>query len=402
MVAPARLPRSQYAILGCALIAAAALLHESWRFGGRHAALVAVGIAIGITLRHAAFGFTSAYRHLIVEREISGVVAQLAMLGGATLLFAPLLAQGEAFGVAISGAVAPVSLSMAFGAFIFGVGMQLAGGCGSGTLFAVGGGNARMVLVLVCFCLGGFWASLDMHHWSRLSGAVQISFGETLGWPAAVAMQIAALVAIYGALRASGGQIRQPLWWGPGLSVERLARGPWPLLFGATMLVLLNGLTLVLAGHPWSITWAFTLWVAKAAAWFGWDPATSPFWSDGFPAQALARPLLDDVTTVMDIGIVVGALAAASLAGRVRPGGPVAMRSLAAAVLGGLLLGYGARLSYGCNIGAFFSGVASTSLHGWAWIAAAFLGNVAGVRLRPLFGLGNRAAAPDSSLLTSR
>jgi hypothetical protein len=61
--------------------------------------------------------------------------------------------------------------------------------------------------------------------------------------------------------------------------------------------------------------------------------------------------------------------------------------SLAAAVLGGLAMGYGARLAYGCNIGAFFSGIASSSLHGWVWFAAAFAGNVLGTRLRPWFGL---------------
>ena len=61
-----------------------------------------------------------------------------------------------------------------------------------------------------------------------------------------------------------------------------------------------------------------------------------------------------------------------------------------AAIIGGLGMGYGARLAYGCNIGAFFSGVASTSLHGWAWIVAAGVGNVIGVKLRPLFGLTNR------------
>jgi uncharacterized membrane protein YedE/YeeE len=53
------------------------------------------------------------------------------------------------------------------------------------------------------------------------------------------------------------------------------------------------------------------------------------------------------------------------------------------------LLGYGARLAYGCNIGAFFSGIASTSLHGWVWIVAAVLGNIIGVRLRPLLRLAD-------------
>jgi uncharacterized membrane protein YedE/YeeE len=63
------------------------------------------------------------------------------------------------------------------------------------------------------------------------------------------------------------------------------------------------------------------------------------------------------------------------------------MGSLAAAIVGGLLLGYGARIAYGCNIGAFFSGLSSASLHGWLWFAAAFTGNAVAVRLRPLFGL---------------
>ncbi|HEY9147420.1 MAG TPA: YeeE/YedE thiosulfate transporter family protein, partial [Gammaproteobacteria bacterium] len=67
----------------------------------------------------------------------------------------------------------------------------------------------------------------------------------------------------------------------------------------------------------------------------------------------------------------------------------IPLRSLAAALLGGLLMGYGARISYGCNIGAFFSGVASLSLHGWLWIACALAGSTLGVRARPWFGLAN-------------
>ena len=95
----------------------------------------------------------------------------------------------------------------------------------------------------------------------------------------------------------------------------------------------------------------------------------------------------NDITSVMDIGITLGALAAAGLAGRFAPIGRVPARSLAAAIIGGLLLGYGARIAYGCNIGAFFSGVVSGSLHGWVWFVAAFAGNILGTRLRPLFGL---------------
>ena len=78
---------------------------------------------------------------------------------------------------------------------------------------------------------------------------------------------------------------------------------------------------------------------------------------------------------------------AAALAGRFAPSLAIPLRSVLAAVIGGLLLGYGARIAYGCNIGAYFSGIASGSLHGYLWAVAAFAGNIVGVRLRPWFFL---------------
>jgi hypothetical protein len=50
-------------------------------------------------------------------------------------------------------------------------------------------------------------------------------------------------------------------------------------------------------------------------------------------------------------------------------------------------MGWGARIGFGCNIGAFVGGVASGSLHGWVWLAAALVGSLVGIRLRPWFGL---------------
>ena len=89
----------------------------------------------------------------------------------------------------------------------------------------------------------------------------------------------------------------------------------------------------------------------------------------------------------MNFGIMLGALLAAGLAGKFAPDLSIPMRPLLAAIIGGLLLGYGARLAFGCNIGALFSGVASGSLHGWLWLVCALAGNWAGVKLRPYFAL---------------
>ncbi len=93
---------------------------------------------------------------------------------------------------------------------------------------------------------------------------------------------------------------------------------------------------------------------------------------------------------MMNFGIMLGALLAASLAGKFAPNFKIPARSIAAAVIGGLMLGYGARLAYGCNIGAYFSGIASGSVHGWVWLVFAFMGNALGVKLRPIFFPGEK------------
>ena len=119
----------------------------------------------------------------------------------------------------------------------------------------------------------------------------------------------------------------------------------------------------------------------------GVDVVAWEFWTWPYPARALAGSVLAEDSSVMNFGILLGALLAAGLAGKFAPDFKIPARALCAAILGGLLLGYGARLAFGCNIGAFFSGVASTSLHGWVWIFCAVVGNVIGVRMRPWFGL---------------
>lgn len=379
-----RLWRAQGRVIAVAGALAGAVL--LWLPGGgwRLPALLALGIVFGLVLYLTAFGFTAAYRELIVQRETRAVRAQLLLLALTTVLFAPVLASGTVFDHEVTGAVAPLGVSVAAGAFLFGIGMQLAGGCGSGTLYTVGGGSTRMVAVLAAFCAGSFVASLHMPWWASQAEWGELSLGAMLGWPGAVGVQLAAFTLLWFVLS----------WIRPlrrdSVSEAHSQAQQGKLLLGAVLLSALSLATLVIAGHPWSITWAFTLWGAKTALLMGWDPDTALFWSGGFQRAALTKGIFSDVTSVMDIGIVLGALGAAGVAGRFAPKLSLSGRSLAAAVLGGLAMGYGARIAYGCNIGAFYSGVASTSLHGWLWIATALAGCWVGIRMRPWFGLENR------------
>ena len=106
-------------------------------------------------------------------------------------------------------------------------------------------------------------------------------------------------------------------------------------------------------------------------------------------AAALHASVLADRVSVMDFGIMLGALIASALAGAFVLHRAVPWKMAVGAVIGGVLMGFGARMAGGCNIGAYFSGVASFSLHGWLWGLAAIAGTYVGVPLRPAFGLGN-------------
>ncbi len=363
---------------------------------GRQALLFIVGAALGLVLYHAAFGFTSAWRVFLNDRRGAGLRAQMVMLAVAVLLFFPALSAGTLFGMPVKGLVAPAGTSVVIGAFLFGVGMQLGGGCASGTLFTVGGGNARMLVTLLFFIVGGVLATHHLQWWSALPSLPPTSIITTMGMLPALVFSLALFAAIAALsarleLRRHGQLERAAPSEHHGL--QRFFRGPWPLVWGAVLLALLNYATLALAGRPWGITSAFALWGAKVLQGMGVEVSSWAFWQQPANASALAAPVWQDITTVMDIGIMLGALLAAGLAGRFAPNLRIPLRSLVAAVIGGLMLGYGSRLAYGCNIGAYFSGIASGSLHGWLWLVAAFFGNGVGVRLRPLFFPGERREA---------
>lgn len=356
----------------------------------RQALLFLIGGLLGMTLYHASFGFTGGWRRFVVERRGRALRAQMLMIAVAAVVFIPLLAMGSANGLALAGAFAPVGVSVLVGAALFGLGMQLGGGCGSGTLFTVGGGSSRMLVTLIFFVVGAVIGTAHLPWWLALPALPEINLGHTLGVAGAIAVTLAGLAAVAAATmlveRRAHGSLEQ-IKPAPRQGFSRLLHGPWPLFGAGILLAALNIATLLTAGHPWSVTFGFGLWGAKIVQATGVPIETWTFWTWPGPAKALGSSVLADVTSVMNFGIILGAALAAGLAGKFAPKTHVPFASFLAAAIGGVLMGYGARLSFGCNIGALFSGIASGSVHGWLWFASAFVGSLGGVALRPVFGL---------------
>lgn len=350
------------------LVFCAALIFGTFALAGpRSAALLIVGLGFGCVLEGLRFGFTGPWRAIVTERDGRGLIAQLLAIALTALVAFPLLASHPD---ELNGAYAPIGFAMVVAAFVFGLAMQLVMGCGSGTLVNAGSGNAIAFLALLGFVLGSFLGSLHLVWWTSLGAlpvyTLQGMFGNSGGL----------LVTILGLAGVGLIVLKRAR---PGLRLPR--RG---LIVAAILIALLASLNLVIAGQSWGVVYGLGLWGAKMVSAAGIDLSANVFWGAPAHAERLRQSVLTDVTSLSNIGIIIGAFFV--MRWRRSAGAQVASLkplSWLAVALAGIVLGYSARIAFGCNVGAFFSGVSTGSLHGWVWFVAAFVGSIIGIRLRP-------------------
>ncbi|MBZ4014883.1 YeeE/YedE family protein [Streptomyces purpurogeneiscleroticus] len=387
-------PPAGAAPLAVAGLIGAALTAYVWTANGaKPGILLLLGIALGFALFHSRFGFTSAWRQLIAVGNGTGLRAHALLLGTTATLFALLIGTGTGlFGSAPAPSAGPLGVALLVGAFLFAVGMQLGGACASGTLFAVGSGQSTIVLTLGGFIAGSTLAAWQWDLWRDLPAFDPVLFSDHLGWGGSWAVTMALLaVVVLVTRRVQARRNPPPVGTPPSArtTLARVFRGSWTLWAGALVLAVLGAAVLLVSGGAWGVTSAFALWGSKLVGLLGGSPETWAFWQDPKNAASYAGPVLADKTSLTDIGIMIGAAVAAAAGGVWKLHRGIPARTALAAVLGGILMGIGARMAGGCNIGAYLAGIASGSLHGWIWGAAALVGTWAGLRLRPAFGLGN-------------
>ncbi|MCR6096465.1 YeeE/YedE family protein [Salipaludibacillus agaradhaerens] len=362
--------------------------------GTQMALLSGLGLLLGFTLFHARFGFTSAFRRLLTVGNGEAIRAHMVMLAVAVTLFAPILHFGVGFfGESPTGFVSPVGTSVIVGSFLFGIGMQLGNGCASGTLFSLGSGRSSMIIVLISFIIGSvfgawhfeFWTE-TMPNWEGISLATHTGLGYFGAWTLQMLIFAFIFVLTYVISKRKKAPKMAPLPTATGL--KRVIRGSWPILIAAVLLAVLNAATLMLRGQPWGITGAFALWGSKIAQFIGIDVASWGYWQ-GARASSLDQSIFFDSTSVMNFGLIIGAFMATTAGGLFSFKKKIPLKLILASVIGGLLMGYGARLAFGCNIGAYFGGIASFSVHGWIWMIFALLGSLLAIKCRPFFGLQN-------------
>lgn len=162
---------------------------------------------------------------------------------------------------------------------------------------------------------------------------------------------------------------------------QKKLHDPWTYFKGALLLTLLQILTLLITKNAWGVTTAFVHWGAWIFEALGGDVSGWEYFNTQPFQQIYSNGFWKDPGTFRNIGIILGAALAALLAGQFRFKKIKSVKQLVTAAAGGLLMGYGAGIASGCNIGAFYSGIASFSLSGWIFGIGLFIGSYFGAKL---------------------
>ncbi len=182
----------------------------------------------------------------MLEGRTQGLRVQLLMFAAVGAVVLPLIAFGG-----YRGALAPVGVAVVLGAFLFGIGMQIAGQCASGAMFSAGGGNLRGLVTILGFIIGVTAAAWSFDTWSAWpilpTGSLTHQFGGLGAVAAHLAMVGSALLLATLYERHRRGRVE-------GLLADRTAdmrlAGRWPLLWGAVGLGLAAILVVLLSGRP--------------------------------------------------------------------------------------------------------------------------------------------------------
>lgn len=380
---------------------------------GYVAVSVAVGLSFGILLQKARFCFVSAFRDFVAfkdTRVLKGVLAGVAVM---TVFWSVQATFGY-----FRGFWTPAwGLGSLLGGFVFGLGMTLAGGCASGTLYRAGQGYLQFWLVLLFMFVGYVlfavvWPVAETYYFATLNpfegrtlyltaptspavtGAVAVTIGllayafvkgrgqlpDDPSGGAGVGADARAQAAL------GGSRIRSSIAVGlrgvadgtvayvrgfldDERSIKARLRDPWDARTAGIAMALVASLWFWVHGH-WAITGSEARWAGYLIGLTGYDVAGVDYWGSVLFRDGNVTITID---MLMIAALIVGSFVAALGSGDFRIRKPKRQR-VPNYVVGGLLMGVGSRLAAGCNIANLFSGVALLSVHSFLAGAGIILG----------------------------
>ncbi|EOD00977.1 YeeE/YedE family protein [Caldisalinibacter kiritimatiensis] len=358
------------------------------------------GLAIGYVMQRSRFGFAGTVRKMYIMGNGSLTKAVLflfiiSMIGTAAIHYSAVMSGAES----IPGfkSVKPINMGTIIGGVLFGIGM-FGGGCASGTLTDLGEGHVRSAIVLFFFIVGTILGVNHMPAWEKsiFFAGSKVYLPDIFGYMGAMIVSLLGFLAIYIFVKKYEDKRKRENTFIPETYADWEKELPeegeykffsketyhkffvkrWSFYTGASLLAILFLAIILTTGSSWGVTSNFANW----GAWlFGIDVSNWPWFAKKL--DVINGGFFNDPKSLRNLGIIIGAMISPLLAGQFSFNTKFNLKDVVFYAIGGLFMGYGARISLGCNIGAFYAPIANLSLSGWVFMVALVIGGIIGISL---------------------
>lgn len=271
--------------------------------------------------------------------------------------------------------VQPIGVHTFLGGVLFGIGMVIAGGCATGVLMRVGEGYQIQIFALLGMLIGSIIGAFNSQ-WFQAQGfsSFSLDIQKQLGTVKGLLLQLTVLIIIYFLCTylQKGKKVFNRLSLKIFFEVKNDAQRRY--FKGAFYLSIINTLFLYVILRPLSITMGLTYFAAGIFEKLGGSLENLIILETG--ESLLYNPMVIFVSS-----IIAGSFISAFLHKEFRYRKARSSKYLLMGLVGGLLMGYSARIGLGCNFGGFVNAVASMSLHGWVLGLAILLGAYLGSKI---------------------
>ena len=376
------------------------------------------GLGLGYALTRSFMGFAGSVNRLYTAGSTRLMQALMVMFVASALLSTAFLYGRDASEYNLW--VNPVNLGLMLGGLLFGFGMTFSSCCASGVLTDVVTGMPRALITLLFFGMGVFLgfpvqksASWVRNSWfsspvgEKLSGGVYFpdlflwdGYNGYLGASLLTVLLAGVVIVIskrYEDKRRASGTLgivdseaaqQEPraeredsFKLFSARTYDSLFVKPWTLRTGA---LVITGIFLLMMGITkmgWGASTPYGFWFGKFLMIFGVSPESLAAFT-GKPTGVFTMPFFSHPINVQNVGIILGTLISLLLSGTFmktfREGLKMSLFDILLFAMGGLLMGFGTRLSNGCNVGALYTPIANFSLSGWVFLLFLVLGGIGG------------------------
>lgn len=328
------------------------------------------GIILGIVVTKSRFGFSAGFRNMFDSRDGGAAKSLLLLLGMTTFLF---MITNYFYTPTRLLSLNNINILSIIGAIIFGIGMVLAKGCGTGTYTDFGEGTTKALFTILFLLIGVIPGTLIRVYFQKtfVDYSIVWYLPDTFGIVGSFILTILALFIIYLIIRKyeiNSSSYKYDIFEekikSKGIQgiYRKIIVEEWSYIKGVIIISFITGFIYYYYHTHWGAYAGLVLFDISIFNNFGLKPKDMV-------------GIRSDAIVIRNMGIVSGSFIITLLANKfkiVR----ASMREIYQYSFGGLLLGLGSGLAQGCNVGGMYIAIANFSASGWIFL---FISTISGL-----------------------